>query len=147
MKVSDLLKEKGQNVVTITPNQTVNDALKMLLDHKIGSLMVMDTGNQIKGIITERDIIRGIAKDFEALKSLKVADLMSTSLIVGTPDDEIEYIMGIMTQNRIRHLPIVTNQGLVGMVSIGDLVKSLLQENEVKNRFLEDYISGNYFGW
>jgi CBS domain-containing protein len=147
MKVSDLLKEKGSHVITVTPNQPVFDALKMLLDHKIGSLVVLDTDNQIKGIITERDLIREITRDYDALKSLKVADLMSTNLIVGTPDDEIEYIMGIMTQNRIRHLPIVTNQGLVGIVSIGDIVKTLLQETEVKNRFLEDYISGNYFGW
>ncbi len=119
----------------------------MLNEHKIGSLVVMGADQQIKGIITERDILRGITQDYGVLQSKKVADLMTANLIVGTPEDDIEYIMGIMTQNRIRHLPIVNKQGLVGIISIGDVVKILLEETQVKNRYLEDYINGNYFGW
>lgn len=147
MKVADLLKTKGQNVITITPDRSIFEAIKMLTENKISSLVVFDDNNKLIGIITERDIIRAMTENYEALKSQKVADLMSTNLIVAIPDDEIEYVKGIMTQNRIRHLPIVTKEGLAGIISIGDVVKFQLQEIKVQNRYLEDYVSGSYFGW
>jgi CBS domain-containing protein len=147
MKVSDLLSTKGQTIITITPDRPVFEAMKKLMDNKISSLMVLDAGYNIKGIITERDIIRAMSQDYGALKTQKVADLMTKAIIVGTPEDDIEYVMGIMTQNRIRHLPIIAEDGLTGIISIGDIVKFQLQEIEVENHYLQDFISGNYFGW
>jgi len=147
MKVSDLLSSKSQTIITITPDQSVFEAMQTLMDHQISSLIVLDTNSKIAGIITERDIIRAMHQDYEALKSQQVADLMSTNPIVVSPQDEIESAMEIMTQNRIRHLPIITERGLVGIISIGDIVKFELEEIQVENRYLEDYISGNYYGW
>lgn len=147
MKVSDLLNTKSQTIITITPDKPVFEAMQTLMDHQISSLLVLDTSSKMVGIITERDIIRALHQNYEALKLQTVADLMSTNLIVVNPDDEIESAMEIMTQNRIRHLPIITERGLVGIISIGDLVKFQLKEIQVENRYLEDYISGNYYGW
>lgn len=147
MKVSDLLAVKGQTVVTISPDRPVFEAMKKLMDHHISSLMVLDGGYNVKGIITERDIIRAMNQDYEALKTQKVADLMTKALIVGTPYDEMEYVMGIMTQNRIRHLPIISEDGLAGIISIGDIIKFQLEEIQVENHYLQDFIDGNYFGW
>lgn len=147
MKVSDLLSIKGKTIITITPDRPVFEAMKKLMDNKISSLMVLDAGYNIRGIITERDIIRAINQSYETLRTQKVADLMTKALLVGTPEDDIEYVMGIMTQNRIRHLPIVSEDGLAGIISIGDIVKFQLQEIEVENHYLQDFISGNYFGW
>ena len=115
MKVSDLLKSKSQTVITATPDETVVEAMRKLVDHKIGSLVVCSS-SKILGIISERDVLRAAYEDYEGLRSKKVSDLMSTNLIVAIPDDEVDYIMGIMTQNRIRHLPIVTKEGIVGIV-------------------------------
>ncbi|HBF36980.1 MAG TPA: histidine kinase, partial [Firmicutes bacterium] len=80
--------------------------------------------------------------DYEMLKSKKVSQLMSTNIIIGIPEDDVDYIMGIMTQNRIRHLPIVTKEGITGIISIGDIVKYQLEEIQVKNRYLEEYMYG-----
>lgn len=143
MKVSDLLKSKNQTVITATPDETVVEAMHKLVDNKIGSLVVCSS-SKILGIISERDILRAVYEDYEGLKAKKVSDLMSTNLIVAIPDDEVDYIMGIMTQNRIRHLPIVTKEGIVGIVSIGDIVKYQLQETKVKNRYLEEYVYGQH---
>jgi CBS domain-containing protein len=142
MKVADLLKNKGQNVISIAADKSVAEALKTLMENKISSLVVLDANHRLIGIITERDIFRAATMDYEGIHSKKVADLMSTNLIVGTLEDDIEYVKGIMTQNRIRHLPIVAQEGLVGMVSIGDIVKFQLHETIVKNRYLEDMVFG-----
>lgn len=140
MKIADLLKTKSQTVIKITADQSVFEALKVLTDNKISSLVVCDAKHQLSGIITERDLFRAATQNYEAFKTQTVADLMSTNLIVAIPEDQIEYVMGIMTQNRIRHLPIVTKEGLVGIVSIGDIVKFQLQETIQKKHSLEDYV-------
>jgi CBS domain-containing protein len=142
MKVADLLKDKGKSVITITPDEPVFTAMGKLIDNQIGSLVVIDAEKKLVGIISERDIMRAAYSDLEMLKSKKVSQLMSTNIIIGIPEDDIDYIMGIMTQNRIRHLPIVTKDGIVGIISIGDIVKYQLEEFQVKNRYLEEYMYG-----
>jgi len=102
------------------------------------------TGGEAVGIITERDILRVCSQGAQWLASRRVAEVMTEDLIVGEPDDSIDYVMGIMTNNRIRHLPIVGQGGLNGMVSIGDVVKVHLQETEYENRHLKQYIRGTY---
>ena len=142
MKVANLLKNKGHNVVTVTPDEPIFSAMGKLIEHHIGSLVVTDAEKKIVGIISERDILRAVYAGYEELKSKTVAQLMSTNLIIAIPEDDVDYIMGIMTQNRIRHLPIVTKDGIVGIISIGDIVKHQLEEFQVKNRYLEEYMYG-----
>jgi CBS domain-containing protein len=140
MKVAELLKNKGQKVITIDPQESIFIAMKRLLEHNIGSLVACDSEGRIVGIISERDILRAVYLDRNALDSKKIADVMTPEVIVTIPEDELDYVMGIMTQNRIRHLPVVTKEGIVGIVSIGDIVKFQLHETQVKNRYLEDYM-------
>ncbi len=142
MKVADLLKDKGKSVITITPDDPVFSAMGKLMENQIGSLVVIDAEKKLVGIISERDIMRAAYSDFDTLKSKKVSQLMSTNIIIAIPEDDIDYIMGIMTQNRIRHVPIVTKDGIIGIISIGDIVKYQLEEFQVKNRYLEEYMYG-----
>ncbi len=142
MKVADLLKDKGKSVITITPDEPVFSAMGKLIENQIGSLVVIDAEKKLVGIISERDIMRAAYSDFDTLKSKKVSQLMSTNIIIAIPEDDIDYIMGIMTQNRIRHVPIVTKNGIIGIISIGDIVKYQLEEFQVKNRYLEEYMYG-----
>ena len=140
MKVRDILQAKGVEVVTIQPEATIHDAMTLLVKRRIGSLMVIAEAQKIVGIITERDILRECAARSERVQETPVQEVMSTNLIIGVPDDEIGYVMGIMTQNRIRHLPIITGEKLEGVISIGDVVKAQLEEKEFENRYLKDYI-------
>lgn len=140
MKVRDLLQAKGSAVTTIHPQATLYDALAALVHHRIGSLVVIDDAGKVAGIITERDLLRECLTRGEQLKDLQVREVMTTHVIIGVPEDEVGYIMGIMTHNRIRHLPIMEGQRLEGLVSIGDVVKAQLEETEFENRYLKDYI-------
>ncbi|MBI3303580.1 MAG: CBS domain-containing protein [Deltaproteobacteria bacterium] len=140
MKIRDILRSKGTTVITIRPEATIHDAMTMLVNHRIGSLVVTGEQGKIVGIITERDILRECAARSERVKDTRVREVMTTNLIIGVPDDEVSYVMGIMTHNRIRHLPIIANERLEGMISIGDVVKAQLEETEFENRYLKDYI-------
>ncbi|MDX1622562.1 MAG: CBS domain-containing protein [Gemmatimonadota bacterium] len=145
MNVDSILGRKDSTEVrTIGPESTIAQAIERLVEHNIGSLVVVDEGDDPVGIITERDILRCCANDPERLRRARVADEMSRDLIVGQPGDDIDYVMGVMTKNRIRHLPIVDGRDLVGMVSIGDVVNVQLQETRYENRHLRDYITGTY---
>jgi CBS domain-containing protein len=140
MKIRDILRGKGAEVVTIHPEATVHQAMQVLVHHRIGSLVVIGERGKIAGIITERDILRECAAYSERVKETTVREVMTTNLIIGVPDDEVGYVMGIMTHNRIRHLPIIAGERLEGMISIGDVVKAQLEETEFENRYLKDYI-------
>jgi CBS domain-containing protein len=140
MKIRDILRHKGTTVVTIGPEATIHDAMTTLVAHHIGSLVVTNDHDKIVGIITERDILRECAAHSEQVKETTVRRVMTTNLIIGVPDDEIGYVMGIMTNNRIRHLPIIDGEHLEGLISIGDVVKAQLEETEFENRYLKDYI-------
>lgn len=142
MKVSDLLKEKGGQVITVSPEASIFEAMRLLVENKIGSLVVRDDEGKLVGILSERDILKAAFEGYDSLKAKKVTNLMTTNLIVAIPEDDLEYIKGIMTVNHIRHLPIVTRDGIVGIVSIGDIVKYQLQETQVQNRYLEEYMFG-----
>lgn len=145
MNVQTILDQKDTpNVVTIEPERVLQDAVERLVEHNIGSLVVIDGSGQPVGIITERDILKTCANGCEKLAATKVADTMTTDLIVGEASDAIDYVMGIMTQNRIRHLPILGENGLCGLVSIGDVVKVQRQATEYENRHLRQYIERGY---
>jgi len=143
MTVGDILTSKSHNVITITEHKTLHDAIKVLVKHNIGALLVLDEKGELVGIISERDILRESAERDRELRKTKVRDVMSTDLIIGVQDDDISYTMGIMTKNRIRHLPVMDNEKIVGIVSLGDVVKAQLDEREYDNRYLKQYMFGN----
>lgn len=142
MKVKDILKQKGPEVFTIGDEKTLADAVKILAANNIGVLLVLNSEAKIVGIISERDIIRTLAKDPEHCLSKKVKEVMTQQVIVVEPEDDLEYVEKVMTQNRCRHVPVINNKVLVGLISIGDIVKSMLKESEIENKYLKDYISG-----
>ncbi|MBC8184380.1 CBS domain-containing protein [candidate division KSB1 bacterium] len=144
MKVKEILKTKGPEVITIGEEKTVKEALASLVKNNIGSLIVINEDGKITGIITERDILKECNKKEGKLGELIVKDVMTKDLIIGEADDEVESVEVIMTENRVRHLPILSQKRLVGIISIGDVVKGQIQESQVENRYLKDYIEGKY---
>ncbi len=144
MKVKDILASKGSRVVTCLEGNSLMDALAIFSANKVGSLLIVDAHEKIKGIIAPRDILLLVLNDMDKLKDIKVDEIMTKDLIVGTPEDTIDYIQHIMTVNRIRHVPILDGVELQGIVSIGDVVKAQIDEKEVENRYLKDYIEGKY---
>lgn len=142
MRIADILRKKGSHVVTIEPQKTVWDAIQILNEHKIGAAVVTEAGGHVVGILSERDILQAASKQRESIKETAIADIMSTDLIIGVAEDRLDYVMGVMTQNRIRHLPVMDGEELVGIISIGDVVNAHLQEAEFENRRLKDYIHG-----
>ena len=140
MNVKDILRAKETNVITVQPDATVHAAMQTMVTHHIGSLIVLDDQGQVIGIITERDILRECTARSEQVKTTLVQQVMTKDLIISVPDDEIGYVMGVMTQNRIRHLPILDEGRLEGLISIGDVVKAQLEATEFENRYLREYI-------
>jgi len=153
MRISDILLEKGTNVVTIDSQKSIHEAIGRLSENRIGALIVTSEGEGAAGIITERDILRkcgercGAVKDSnvsgETVCSSLVEDAMTKELVVGAPSDDPNYVMGVMTEKRIRHLPIMDEGNLVGIVSIGDLVNAHLEEMVFKGQTLKDYLARN----
>jgi len=144
MLVKELLKNKNRGVITATSSMSIPDAMDLLISHQISCLPVLDEEGILTGIVSDRDIFRAVHKDKVGFKKLKVGDLMTRELMVGVPDDDIQYIGGVMTQNHIRHIPIVEKNNIVGLISIGDVVKAHIDSIEVENRYLRTYITGNY---
>lgn len=144
MKVKEILKSKGPEVFTIGENKTVLEAIKIMVQNKIGSVLVLNEHGKISGIFSERDAVREILKNPDNYKTLMLNEAMTQNIIVVEPNDNIEYVETIMTKNYIRHLPVVENKTLVGLISIGDVVKSLLSKSEYENKYLKDYISGSF---
>jgi CBS domain-containing protein len=141
MRILDILRTKGEEVISVAPDQTVLAAVRILAEHRIGALVVRQA-DDIVGIITERDVLNLVARDPALVATTRVADVMTRDLIVGVPDDDLDYVMNIMTNNRIRHLPIVDESKLAGLVSIGDVVNAVRRSVESENRLLKDYIQG-----
>lgn len=140
MKVREILAIKGEHVHTIDPQRTILDAVTLLVEHGIGALLVRDTAGAVAGIISERDVLRVSRDRSGALGTIRVADVMTRDLIVCVPDDDVDYAMGIVTKNRVRHLPVMDDGRVAGMISIGDLVKARLDAAEYENRYLREYI-------
>lgn len=139
MNLRDILRVKGNHVHTISPLATLADVVRQLVEFNCGSLVVHD-GDEMVGIITERDILRVCAQRTATLNEILVEECMTSEVIAGLPDDEIEAVMGILTHRRIRHLPVVDGLQLVGMISIGDLVKAHHDRLCVENEYLKHYI-------
>ncbi len=143
MKVKDLLEKKGNQVWTIRETQTIYEVLGVLVEKKIGALVTVDEKDETVGIVSERDIIRECFRNSKNIHTTQVKEIMTRRLIVGSPGDDLDYIMGIMTKNRIRHVPILSEGKRQGIISIGDVVKAQLHYKEYENRYLKDYMFGS----
>lgn len=140
MNVSDLLRRKGAEVALIAPDATLADVASVLAVRHIGALVVSSDGTTIAGIISERDVVRHVAEHGEASLSTTVEAVMTTAVRTCERSDHLEDLMAVMTEHRIRHLPVETNGQLDGIVSIGDVVKYRVEALEAERRALTDYI-------
>ena len=140
MLIRDILREKGPTVITIAPELPLHDAVQVLVSNNIGALVVFD--GEIRGIVSERDLLRRAAQDIEQLATVLVRDVMTADVITAAPEAQIRDVMDTMTEHRIRHLPVVENGQLAGIISIGDVVNALRHHVEAENRYLHAYIEG-----
>lgn len=138
MQVSAILKTKGSAVKTIRPQAPVRAVAQALRSESVGVMVVTDEVGTLKGIISERDLARGMADLGESLFGKTAADLMTTQVVTCTPDDSVAGIARVMTQRRIRHLPVMTGRKIVGLVSIGDVLKHRLDEVQLEANVLRD---------
>ena len=138
--VSEILGAKGRDVLQIDASATVFDAIKRMVDANVGALLVTD-GGRVAGIVTERDYLRRVTLEGRTEKGTQVREIMSAELVYVTPETSIEECMAVMTERRIRHLPVLAeDRDLVGIVSIGDVVKFQSKQQDVQIRLLTDYI-------
>ena len=141
MKISALLDQKGRTVHTTSGDTSASDAARTLVDRKIGALLVVDGKGQAVGILSERDIVTGMASKGADLTNVTVDSLMTPNLVKCAPGDSVSQLMAKMTERRVRHLPVYDGQELVGIVSIGDAVKSRIEEIEAEAAALREYIA------
>lgn len=141
MKVNDVLSKKSADVITIGPDQTLHEASQLLAKHKIGALVVLDDDGSPVGILSERDIVRELARLQAEAINRSVHDAMTEDIVIAVPDDDLAYVSSTMTDRRIRHLPIMKDDTLVGIVSIGDVVKAQLDDVKYEARMLRQYIT------
>ena len=141
MNVESILARKGSQVASIVPGATLAEAVQMLREHGIGALVVSVDGRRVDGMLSERDVVRRLAIDGADALEMTAARAMSTPVVTCGLLDELPELMAIMTQRRVRHLPVVSHGRLIGLVSIGDVVKHRVEELETENRALFDYIA------
>jgi CBS domain-containing protein len=141
MQVSDILKAKGTRVLTIRPSETISAFVKRITAEKVGAMVVSSDGVRPEGIITERDVVHGLAQHGTGLLAMEVREVMTRRVIICTPDDSIKAVMIQMTRGRTRHLPVMDGDKLAGVISIGDVVKSRLENAELEANVLRDYIT------
>jgi CBS domain-containing protein len=141
MLVASVLEGKGTLVVTVARTATVDEVVADLNRHRVGALVVSADGVQIEGIVSERDIVRRLSSLHGGLLDEPVTSIMSTSVRVCRPADDVESVMNLMTEHRIRHVPVVENGRLCGIISIGDVVKSRIEELEKDRNELMEYIT------
>ena len=141
MRVEDILRRKGADVATIAPEITVEAALHLLNDMRIGALVVSTAAEPIAGIVSERDIVRAFAARGAAVLHEAVEQIMTTTVVTCTPDELLTDVMSAMTEHRFRHMPVTDDGRLAGIVSIGDVVKNRLEELETETTELRAYIA------
>lgn len=140
MMLREILQNKSRTVHAIAAQASLADVADKLVEHNVGSLVVCDRDGRLVGIITERDILRACAARHGRLEDKTVEEHMATDLVLGSPQDDVETVMGLMTEHRIRHVPVLDDGRLVGMISIGDIVKSQYQQLTRENHYLMSYI-------
>lgn len=140
MTIRDILDQKGRRVITIAPDHTLDVVLATLIQNSVGALVVQNRTGDLLGIITERDLMREVYNGAD-LQAARVEDVMTRDLVTSHPDSDIEYVMAAMTEGRFRHMPIVDEAGLAGIVSIGDIVKAKLEYAEEEVMIYKDFVT------
>ncbi|MGW5052012.1 CBS domain-containing protein [Actinokineospora sp. NPDC004072] len=141
MRISDVLRSKGSAVVTVDPGLTVAGMLAELARHNVGALVVVD-GEAVVGIVSERDVVRGLAERGAGLLDVPVAEIMTADVLTCEPGHGVDALAEVMTERRVRHVPVLSGGALVGIVSIGDVVKSRISQLESDREQLTSYIQG-----
>lgn len=141
MLLSQILRDKGDLVFTASPNETIGAAAALLHTRRVGALVLVDEEGSVVGILSERDVVRAVAEIGERALARPVSICMSADVVYATPTETVDHLLGRMTDRRIRHLPVIKDGRLVGIVSIGDLVKSKIDEVETEAETLKSYIS------
>jgi CBS domain-containing protein len=142
MLIGQILAGKGRDVVSTRPDATIAAVAKLLKAKRIGAVVVIDGTGGLCGIISERDLARGLADHGAKLLDMRVRELMTTEVVTCSPDDGLDKLMKQMTEGRFRHLPVIEDGKLAGIISIGDVVKHRLWELETETHLLQDYITG-----
>lgn len=127
MKIRTILATKGMNTISMHPEQTVKEAVLLLTEHNIGAIMVVDADGKMVGILSERDVIRELTRHGDIM-TRPISSVMTSNVVTGTPQDDLKSVLQTMTERRFRHLPIMDQGSLIGIVSIGDVVKAQLDE-------------------
>lgn len=142
MKVEDLLRAKGGEVVTMPREETIATAGMRMMEARIGAVVICDADHRPHGVLSERDIVHGLSKHGEAVLSMTIGSLMQPRVVTCTPQDSLLRVMALMTDRRVRHVPVVDDAGrLCGIVSVGDAVKGRMEEIETEAKALRDYIN------
>ena len=141
MRINDVLRVKGAEVVTVTPDTTVRQLLQVLAEHGIGAVVVSVDGTSVDGIVSERDVVRAFAQRGAAVMSEPVTEIYTAQVRTVAPETSLDDVMRLMTEHRMRHAPVVVDGALNGLVSIGDVVKSRIDELETERTALSDYIT------
>ena len=141
MQLKEILKNKAGRPVVVSEASTVASAIRTMNEHRVGSVMVQGPGGEPIGILTERDVIRLYAEGESDFETMLIKDWMTTAMTIGKPSDTLSEVLAIMTVKRFRHLPVVEDGKMVGVVSIGDLVKAKLEETAFEAKVLREYIT------
>jgi CBS domain-containing protein len=141
MRISDVLRVKGTDVVTVTPDTKVRQLLTVLAEHGIGAVVVSADGSSVDGIVSERDVVRAFAQRGAAVMSEPVTEIYTAEVRTVAPDTSLDDVMRLMTEHRMRHAPVLVDGALGGLVSIGDVVKNRMDELETERTALSDYIT------
>jgi CBS domain-containing protein len=147
MKLEELLDQKEfkyREMVSVRPKETISSTIRKLAEHDRGALPVCNDKDELVGIITERDIVRKCFAGGTDCSRFKVQDVMSRKVVIGNPGDDLDYAISVMKQERIRHLPIVDDRKVIGMISMRDLLGVKLEESRAEVKYLTDYISGGF---
>jgi len=142
MKIKDISKISGRQVTTIVPNDSINEAIEKMVTNSIGALPVCEEDGKLIGIITERDIIKWLYRHDKPADKTKGKNVMTTDVIIGLPEDDLDGLLKVMTEKSIRHLPVMTGDRVVGILSIRDVIEGKLSECHTQVRYLHDYIAG-----
>jgi CBS domain-containing protein len=140
VRIADVLKNKGSGVLTVAPDMTVSDLLAVLATRNIGAMVVVDPDGPV-GIVSERDVVRKLHEVGVDLLARPISEIMTAHMITCTPADSVDSLSALMTTNRVRHVPVMEDGRLAGIVSIGDVVKTRMEELQVQQEHLEAYIS------
>lgn len=141
MSVANMLEGKSSNIISASPEDNISTVVALLAKHRIGAVIICNEADKVKGIISERDIVREIARDGVGALEMQVSKCMTSKVLSCTKEDTVDHVMEIMTTNRFRHMPVINDGNLLGIISIGDVVKSKIEQAEREAQDLRNYIA------